>query len=175
MRQSETFQLVLFSRETNDKIATKRPAEPRLSIIRPLSVWQVNIYIRRCSPCLITKDLEPRAHSTTATTASRRTCLVTSAYQRGDHVLVLDLFIRPCQSKLLQLQFDHILNRQISVSQSVSQSISSISSLDLITDYYWRNSVPRKWNITNNGNIKISSRSSSMLLFLADGNLDSIV
>ena len=32
MRQSETFQTVLFSCETNDKIGTKRP---RLSIIEP--------------------------------------------------------------------------------------------------------------------------------------------
>ena len=31
VRQSETFQTVLFSSETNDKIARKRPAEPRLS------------------------------------------------------------------------------------------------------------------------------------------------
>ena len=46
MRQSETFQVVLFSWETNDKIGTKRPAQPRLSIIRPLSTGQVDIFIR---------------------------------------------------------------------------------------------------------------------------------
>ena len=68
MRQSETFQTVLFSCETNDKIGTKRP---RLSIIEP---WHYlaggNLYEMlvlglgkrqrgTLPPGLITKDQEP--------------------------------------------------------------------------------------------------------------------
>ena len=87
------------------------------------------------------------------------------------------LFTRLCQSKLLRLQSDqNILNRQIShvARPGPSQSGASLGSISLqiITGGILS---PRKWNITNNGNIKISSRSSSMLLFLAGGHLDSIV